>query len=72
MIPASVFQLGRMRHLDLLTLWCQLNPDGHMRDPGLIGRLSKDRLAAELAPSWLDDLAALSLKAAEAKFGRMP
>ena len=25
----SVFQLGRMRHLDLLAMWHRLNPDGH-------------------------------------------
>ena len=27
MTPTSVFALGRMRHLDLLALWHQLNPD---------------------------------------------
>ena len=48
MTPTSVFQLGRMRHLDLLALWHQQHPDMHL-DTTLarrIGELSKDQLAA--------------------------
>jgi len=48
MTPTSVFDLGRMRHLDLLALWHQQHPDMHL-DTTLarrIGELSKDQLAA--------------------------
>jgi hypothetical protein len=44
--PASVFQLGRMRHLDLLSMWHQLNPDSHDHWKLKIARLSHDNLAA--------------------------
>jgi hypothetical protein len=37
--------LGRMRHLDLLALWCQLHPQ---EDPRLMGAVSKERLAAAI------------------------
>lgn len=44
----DVFALGRMRHLDLLALWCYLNPDGHERDQQVLARLSKERLVAAI------------------------
>jgi hypothetical protein len=43
------FTLGRMRHLDLLALWHQLNPPteaGADMAGYRAGRLSKDNLAA--------------------------
>jgi hypothetical protein len=43
----NVFQLGRMRHLDLLALWCQAHPGDDTSH--LVARLSKDQLAATLA-----------------------
>ena len=54
MTPTSVFALGQMRHLDLLTLWCRLNPDGHHGTAGdLMGRASKESLiAAILTTGW--------------------
>jgi len=42
----TAFQLGRMRHLDLLALWHQLNPDSHDHWKRTIAALSKDNLAA--------------------------
>jgi len=44
--PTSAFDLGRMRHLDLLALWHLLNPDSHDHWKLKIARLSKDNLAA--------------------------
>jgi hypothetical protein len=46
----SVFALGRMRHLDLLAMWHQRNPDSHESGAHLAAGMSKDRLAATLAP----------------------
>jgi hypothetical protein len=48
--PTSVFQLGRMRHLDLLAMWHQLHPDSHEHWKLKIARLSKDNLAALTTP----------------------
>ena len=45
----SVFQLGRLRHLDLLAEWHYRNPDSHLYDALRIARLSRDRLIATLA-----------------------
>jgi hypothetical protein len=48
----SVFQLGRMRHLDLLALWHRLHPDGHHGTDGdKAARMSKDGLAAAILGS---------------------
>ena len=53
----NVFQLGRMRHLDLLALYFQLNPGTEDKHAGLrIGRvppahMPKDRLAALILDS---------------------
>jgi hypothetical protein len=44
----TVFQLARMRHLDLLALWHRLNPDSHLHDALRIAALSKDCLAAAI------------------------
>ena len=47
--PTSPFQLGRMRHLDLLALWHQLHPDNHHGDQyAAIARLSKECIAAAI------------------------
>jgi hypothetical protein len=46
--PTSVFQLGRMRHLDLLALWHQLHPDSHQRDALAVARLSAGQLATTI------------------------
>ena len=43
----DVFALGRMRHLDLLALYHQVNP-GDGRDLTVLGRLSKERLIAAI------------------------
>lgn len=43
---------GRMRHLDLLALWHQLNPDGHERSQMPVGRMSKDWLASAIIAAW--------------------
>jgi hypothetical protein len=48
MIPTSVFQLGRMRHLDLLALWHWCHPDSKQYAQLQIGRLSRERLIANL------------------------
>jgi hypothetical protein len=48
MTPTSVFQLGRMRHLDLLALWHQLNPDSHLDRTLAAAGLSKERLVAAI------------------------
>ena len=45
MTPTSVFDLGRMRHLDLLALWFTLHPQesrGNTADP--VGRLTTGHL----------------------------
>lgn len=47
----TVFQLGRMRHLDLLTIWHRLNPDGHQRDALLVAAMPKDQLATAVIAS---------------------
>ena len=44
----TVFQLARMRRLDLLALWHMLNPDGHERDGQVAGRMSSDWLATAI------------------------
>jgi hypothetical protein len=44
----TVFQLARMRHLDLLALWHQLNPDGHEQDGQTPARMSKDWLVTAI------------------------
>ena len=49
--PTSVFQLARMRRLDLLALWHQLNPDLHEHWGRDMARLSADRLAAAILNS---------------------
>ena len=46
----DMFALGRMRHLDLLALWHELNP-GDERDLTVIGQLSKERLIAVILAS---------------------
>jgi len=48
-----VFQLGRMRHLDLLALWCQLHPN----PPA-----SADLTSFRLATASKEQLAALILQ----------
>jgi hypothetical protein len=49
MTPTSVFDLGRMRHLDLLALWHQLHPDGHHgHDCDPMGRARKGYLIAAI------------------------
>ena len=49
MIPTSVFQLARMRRLDLLAIWHRLNPDGHHgADGDLAARMSKDWLVTAI------------------------
>ena len=47
----SVFQLARMRHLDLLAMWHQLNPDLHEHWGRDMARLSHDCLAAAILGS---------------------
>jgi len=49
----TVFDLGRMRHLDLLAMWHYRNPDSHLYDALRVARLpSQDgRLIATLAAS---------------------
>ena len=44
----TAFQLGRMRHLDLLAVWHRLHPNSRTRDQVVIARLSKDNLAAAI------------------------
>jgi hypothetical protein len=44
----NAFTLGRMRHLDLLALWHQRNPDSHDRHVLVIARLSKENLIAQI------------------------
>ena len=45
----TAFDLGRMRHLDLLALWHALHPDAHKDNT--IARLSKECLAAAILRS---------------------
>lgn len=50
----SVFELARMRHLDLLALWHLLHPAqeaGSDMEGHRLARVSKERLAAELLNS---------------------
>jgi hypothetical protein len=49
MTPTSVFDLGRMRHLDLLAEWFRLNPavEGGPADYWMAA-LSKERLAGAI------------------------
>lgn len=49
--PTSPFALGRMRHLDLLTIWHQLHPDSHEHDSRLIAGTSKETIAAAILTS---------------------
>jgi len=44
----SAFDLGRMRHLDLLALWHARNPDSHEHYQRGIARLSKENLIARI------------------------
>jgi len=44
----TVFGLGRMRHLDLLALWHEANPDSHQRYSTVIAALSKENLISQL------------------------
>jgi len=45
----TVFDLGRMRHLDLLALWHLLHPDGHHGLTGdLMATASKENLVAAI------------------------
>jgi hypothetical protein len=47
--PTSVFQLGRMRHLDLLALWHELNPgNAYSHGECLIAGVSKEHLVAAI------------------------
>ena len=48
MTPASVFQLARMRHLDLLALYHRLYPDGHEHGGAVAGRMSSDWLVTAI------------------------
>ena len=41
----NAFTLGRMRHLDLLALWHQLNPDMHEHQCRWAAQLSKEQIA---------------------------
>ena len=45
MTPTSVFVLGRMRHLDLLALWHELNPDNAEVRAKPFGAVTTTRLA---------------------------
>jgi len=50
----NVFQLGRMRHLDLLALWCQLHPnapEGSDRTSFRLATASKERLVTAILAS---------------------
>lgn len=49
--PTSVFQLGRMRHLDLLALWHQLHPDLHDQHGTMAARMTTGQLAAAILGS---------------------
>lgn len=45
----DVFQLGRMRHLDLLALWLELNPGTSQAGPSsdvAVAALTKEQIAA--------------------------
>jgi len=42
------FELGRMRHLDLLALWHAAHPDSHQRDALRVAALSKENLISQL------------------------
>ena len=46
--PTSVFDLGRMRHLDLLAIWHQLHPVGQEHDGLQAARMSKDWLVTAI------------------------
>ena len=47
----TVFQLGRMRHLDLLAHWCLLHPDTSVDRAAWAARLSKERLVTTILGS---------------------
>ena len=51
MTPTSVFTLGRMRHLDLLALWLQLNPDNQEVRSLPMGRVSTGVLVKAITES---------------------
>jgi len=40
----SVFDLGRLRHLDLLAAYFELNPDGHKHNDLVMGAASTGTL----------------------------
>lgn len=49
--PTSVFQLGRMRHVDLLALWFQLHPSashGRGHEDARIAAMATSQLAAAI------------------------
>ena len=48
MIPTSVFQLARMRHLDLLAIWHQMHEDRRGDVDALASRMSKDWLVTAI------------------------
>lgn len=48
----NAFMLGRMRHLDLLALWHQLNPNSRHRDALAVAQLTTGHLVrAVLGPA---------------------
>ena len=47
----TVFDLGRMRHLDLLALWHQLNPDSHDHRGVHAARMTTGQLVAAVLGS---------------------
>ena len=47
----TAFTLGRMRHLDLLALWCRLHPNteaGSDKTAYRLARCSKEHIAAAI------------------------
>ena len=46
--PTSVFDLARMRHLDLLALWHRMHQDRRGDVDGLASRMSKDWLVTAI------------------------